>query len=215
MGVFHITFNRWFFHWRLTDSKSSQISRILRRIKADFNTVVVWVDSILPHDLQVLHNPFQALGDRSKDSNYNWYYRHQHLAQLFSSLIKSKYFCILSISFIFTKWFAGTVKSIRRQFFFVLFNFFCLFVCLFVSLINIQLGFLAWVQGSVYITKSQIILCISFYRTDSSLYIYHLVVWQNFNVLHNSQWTTFPTQSCLLLYSFIFFFFLSFDYEKF
>ena len=39
-------------------------------------------------------------------------------------------------------------------------------------------------------------------RTDSGLCIYHLFVWSNFNFLHNSRWITFPTQSCLVLYSF-------------
>ena len=34
------------------------------------------------------------------------------------------------------------------------------------------------------------------------LCLYHLSVWSNFNFLHNSQWITFPTQSCLVLYSF-------------
>ena len=51
------------------------------------------------------------------------------------------------------------------------------------------------------ISKSQKILCVSFSRTDSGLCIYYLV-WSNFNFLHNFQWITFPTQSCLFLYSF-------------
>ena len=33
-------------------------------------------------------------------------------------------------------------------------------------------------------------------------YIYHLFAWSNFIFLHNSQWITLPTQSCLVLYSF-------------
>ena len=37
---------------------------------------------------------------------------------------------------------------------------------------------------------------------ESSLCIYRLVVWSNFHLLHNSQWISFPTQSCLVLYSF-------------
>ena len=43
---------------------------------------------------------------------------------------------------------------------------------------------------------------VSFSRTDSGLCIYHLFVWWNFNYLHNSKRVTFPTQSCLVLYSF-------------
>ena len=36
---------------------------------------------------------------------------------------------------------------------------------------------------------------------DSDWYIYHLVVWSNFNLLHNSQWITFPIRPCLVLFS--------------
>ena len=42
----------------------------------------------------------------------------------------------------------------------------------------------------------------SFSRIDAGLGIYHLFVWSNSNFLHKSQWITFPTQSCLVLFSF-------------
>ena len=45
---------------------------------------------------------------------------------------------------------------------------------------------------------SQRILYIWFSRTNSGLCIYHLSLWSNFNLLHNSQWITFPTQSFIL-----------------
>ena len=45
---------------------------------------------------------------------------------------------------------------------------------------------LAEIKWSVYISKSQRILCVSFSRTDSGLYIYHLFVWLNFNFWYNS-----------------------------
>ena len=44
--------------------------------------------------------------------------------------------------------------------------------------------------------------CVSFSKTDSSLCIYHLFVWWNFNLLHNSEWISSPTQLYLLLHSF-------------
>ena len=47
---------------------------------------------------------------------------------------------------------------------------------------------------------AQRIFCISFSKTGSIIYIYHLVVWTNFNLLYNSQWITFPTHSCLHLW---------------
>ena len=63
-------------------------------------------------------------------------------------------------------------------------------------------GLLAGISWSVCISKSQRILCISFSKTDFCLYIYYLALWVNFNFLHNSQWITFPIQSCLVLYFF-------------
>ena len=39
-------------------------------------------------------------------------------------------------------------------------------------------------------------------RTDSDLCILHLFAWSDFKLLYNSQWLTFPTQSCLVLYFF-------------
>ena len=61
---------------------------------------------------------------------------------------------------------------------------------------------LAEIRWSVCISKPQRKLCVSFSRTDSELRIYHLFIWSNFNFLHNSQWITLLTQSCLVLYSF-------------
>ena len=50
--------------------------------------------------------------------------------------------------------------------------------------------------------KSHRSLWVSFSRTAPGLCMYHLFVWSNFNFLHNSQWITLPTQSCLVLHSF-------------
>ena len=79
----------------------------------------------------------------------------------------------------------GTVKSYWHQVFFILSS----------DLLNV----ISW---SAHISKSQIILWVSFSRSDSGLGMYQKVVWSNFNVLHNSQWILFPTQSCLVLYFF-------------
>ena len=45
-------------------------------------------------------------------------------------------------------------------------------------------------------------MCVSFSRTYSGLYIYHLFAWSRFNFLHNFQWITLHTQSCQALHSF-------------
>ena len=72
----------------------------------------------------------------------------------------------------------------------------------FFLLINTMSGIHTEVRWSICISKFQIISYLSFSRMDSSLCIYCLLVWSNFNFLHNSQWITLPTQSCLILYSF-------------
>ena len=68
--------------------------------------------------------------------------------------------------------------------------------------IMIRSGRLVEIWWSVCISKSQRRLCVSFFRIDAGLCINHLFVWSNLNFLHNSQWITLPTQSCLVLYSF-------------
>ena len=75
---------------------------------------------------------------------------------------------------------------------------FFFFVCL---LTMTRSGRLAVIMWAVCISKSQKSSCVSFSRSDSCLYIYHLIEGSNFNFLHNSLWITFPTQSCLVLYS--------------
>ena len=66
-------------------------------------------------------------------------------------------------------------------------------------LIITRSGFLTGIRWFVCISKCQRILWVLFSRTYSGLCIYYLLVWSNFNFLHSSEWTTFPTQSCLVL----------------
>ena len=69
-------------------------------------------------------------------------------------------------------------------------------------LINIMSGRLAKIRRSACMLKSHRCLCFSFSWTGAELCIYHLFVRSNLNFLHNFQWITLPTQSCLVLYSF-------------
>ena len=62
---------------------------------------------------------FQAFRDCSKSTDYCWYHRHPYDRHLFSYLAKSKYFSIISLSFISTLWTAETAKSTRRHVFFL------------------------------------------------------------------------------------------------
>ena len=77
-----------------------------------------------------------------------------------------------------------------------------LLLLLLLMMIIIRSGLLAEIWWSVCMSKSQRTVCVSFSRTDVGLCLYHLFVWSNFNFLHNSQWITLPTQSCIFLHSF-------------
>ena len=62
-------------------------------------------DSSFPQSL------FQAFGDYSKCTNYNWYHCQNKNQQIFSFLPRSKYLSLLLLSFFFTHWSTGTSKS--------------------------------------------------------------------------------------------------------
>ena len=113
----------------------------------------------------------------------------------FNPFVRSSYLSLFSLPFSFILWSARTTKFTIRQFLFSLFFFFFVFLT-----ITRSRG-LAEIKWSVCILKSQRSLCVSFSWTDSCLCTYHLFVWSNLNFLHNSKWNTFPTQSCLVLYS--------------
>ena len=122
------------------------------------------------------------------------------IGSFFSSLARFKSSSLFSFSLIFTLWLVGnpnTAGSHFSIFFFFLFSFFFFF---FFFLIILRSGLLVQIRWSVSISKSQRILCVWFSRTDFGLRMYHLVVWSNFNFLHNSLWITFPNHSCCVLY---------------
>ena len=77
-----------------------------------------------------------------------------------------------------------------------------LFLLLLLLLIIIRSGRLAEIRWSVCISKSQRSLCVSFFRTDSGLCVYHSFLFSSFTFLHISYRITVPTKSCLVLYSF-------------
>ena len=88
---------------------------------------------------------------------------------LFNSLARSKCLFIFTFSLIFNLWFAGPVKSTKRQ---ILFFLLIITRCL-----------LAGIRLSVSVSKSLRILYISIFRTCFSLYIYYLFVSSRLNLL--------------------------------
>ena len=168
------------YFWHLSDRKSLQVSRTRLRILADHNNAVIWMVSTRPLILSSCTNLLVTVPHATITIGITVIFMFH---SLFSSLARYRYF---SLSFSFILWLAGIEKSTSRQ---VLFFF-----------TTIMSGRLAEIRWSVCISKSQRVLCISFSIIDSGLYIYHLFVLSNLNILHNSKWIT-SIQSCLVLYT--------------
>ena len=156
-------------------------------------TLFEWFRPLISNSSSPCTNPWVMV----QSANYNWYHRYFHIPYFFSSLARSWY---LSFFFAFFQFYSvacrdGKVlnsgRSLSLSFFF---SFFLLTITRSGRLVEIRL--------SVFITKSQRTFYFSFSRTDSGLWIYHLLVWSNVNFLHNSQLITLPTLSYLVLYSF-------------
>ena len=167
------------FHWCQCDSKAPHPSRNLRSILADLYNTVTWMVSILPLISISSSLFYRSFGTSPREPS--------------------------TISF--------TVILIFRSFFLVIrqgpsicLSFCCLnfFLCnllerqntlnikFFFLLLNTWSGFLARIRRSVCILKFWRNL---FSKPDFTLCIYYLVVWSNFNLLHNYQWITLLTLS--------------------
>ena len=178
------------FHWRLSNSKFPQVSRTLLSILAVFNTAVVWMVSTRPSNSKSSRPFYNLLVTVPKAPITTRIIVTFMFHSCFNSLARSRYWSLFSHSFSFILWSAGTAKSTILQIFF------------FLLLIIIMSGLRVEIRWSVCISKTHRSLCVSFSRTGAGLCIYHLFVWSNCNFLHISQWITFPTQSCLAIYSF-------------
>ena len=63
----------------------------------------------------------------------------------------------------------------------------------------LSLGLVVWPRlDDLFVSQIPRVLCVSFSRTDPELF---LLLYSNFKFLHYCQCITFPTQSCLRLYS--------------
>ena len=167
------------FYWSLGDNKSPQVFRIFISILAVLSNAVVLMIST------------RSLISKS---SYPWI---NPLVTVLSAPITIS----ITVTFMFYSFFNSLARSWNLSHFFLSFSFTLLstgtagplFCWLWLSLVEIR-----W---SACISKSHRILCVTFSRTDSELCIYHLFVWSNLSLLHNSQWITFFNQSCLVLYS--------------
>ena len=106
------------FHWRLSDTKSPQVSRTLLSILAVFNNAVVWMVSTrapTSKSSRPFNNPLVTvpkapitIGIIVTIMFYSF----------FNSLARSRYLSFFSYSFSFILWSAGTTKSTILQIFF-------------------------------------------------------------------------------------------------
>ena len=103
------------FHWSLSDSKSSQVSRTLLSILAVFNNAVVWMVSTRPPTSKS-SRPFNNLSVTvpkapiTIDTIVTFMF-----LNFFNSLARSRYLSFFSHSFSFILWSAGTAKSTILQ----------------------------------------------------------------------------------------------------
>ena len=109
------------FHWRLSDSKSPQVSRTLLSILAVFNNAVVWMVSTRPPTSKS-SRPFNNLLVTVPKAPITigmivTFMFHS----FFNSVARSRYSSLFSHSFSFILWSAVTAKSTILQIFFFVF----------------------------------------------------------------------------------------------
>ena len=128
------------FHWNLSDSKSTQVSRTLLSILTDLNWSVVWMIKIFPLISNSSSHSSRPLGTVPSTPITIGITVTFMFHSLFSSLTRSKYLSVFSFSLIYTLWSAGTTKSTWWQ-------------VIFFSLSNTKSGLLVGIQWSVCISK--------------------------------------------------------------
>ena len=175
--------------WSLSDSKSSQFSGTHLNTLADLTNAVVWIvftRPLISKSSSSCTNPLVTVPKAPITIGITVTFTFHNF---FNSLTRPRYLFFFLLSFNFTLWLARTAKSTIQL---VLFFFSWLFLGLIVG---------PRFSDPFCILKSQRSLYVSFFKTNSGLWIYHLFVRSNFNFLLNSEWITLPTQSCLVLCS--------------
>ena len=181
LWVFLTSVSWWIFHWSVSESKSLQVCQTLHRILADLNNGVVWMVST--HRLiSKSFCLYQSFCDCTEHANSNCFHRHFHV-----SLFFLVFFLVLLqvlgtyLSFYFTLWSAGTVKStIRQRFFF------------FVVVVDYRLSSDRYYVIRLYLKIRENF--VHFFLKDGIWVVrIPLSIWSDLNCLHNSQWIPFPT----------------------
>ena len=145
------------FYWRLSDRKYLQVSRTFLSILADHNNAVVWMVSTHPLISKFFSpctNPLVTVPSAPVTIGITVIFMFHCF---FSSLTRSWYLSLFSLSFSFILLSTRTAKSTIRSvlFFFFFFSFF---------LTITRSDSLAEIRWSVCVSKSQRILRVSFQR---------------------------------------------------
>ena len=163
----------------VSDKESPQVSGTLLRILVDFNNVVVSTRPQIYNWSRPLLKPLEIVPRAPITIRITVTFM---LNSFFGSL--ARYLSLFSFSLIFLCGPLGRQGPLFDRFSFL---FFFLFI------------YYHWVWASgrdymicLYLEIPENLL-VSFSRTDSSLCMYHFVVWANFSLAHKSLWTTFPT----------------------
>ena len=173
----------------MSESKSLQISRILLSILRDLGNAIVYMVSARP-PISNSSRPFiKLLGIVLSrlitiDIIVTFMFRN-----FFSSLARSRYLSLFSLSFIFTLWTAVTAKFTFQH------------VLFFVDYHKVGWsGRVVWSGlGNLFVSQNPREFYASYsLGTNSGLRIYHLFVWWNFNFWHIFLWITFFSQLCRL-----------------
>ena len=185
----------------MSDSKSPQVSKTLLSILAVLNNVVVWMVSTRPptsKSSRPFDNPLVTVAKAPNSIGIIvtctfhicfFFVFFCFFVFFFNSLGRLRYLSFFSHSFIFILWSAGTAKSMILQF---------LFFCW------LSLGLVFWTRfGDPSVCQNPIGVYVLFSR--QVLGCGYTICWygQISNFLHNSQCIALPTQSCLVLYSFV------------
>ena len=155
------------FHWSLSVSKSPQVSTTLFCILADLNHGVLWMIStrlIISKSTSPFTNPLVTV-PRAPIAIGTTVTFMFHCCCFSSSLSRSRYLFFFLLSFSFQLRSAGTAKS------------------------TILLGLVFWPRlDDSFVSQNPRGVCACHSPGQILCCIYHLIVWSNFNFLHNSQW---------------------------
>ena len=136
------------FHRRLSDSRSSRVSRTMCLL-ADFNNAVVLMVFILPL-ISNTSSPFsKPLGACSKCSKYYWYHRHLYVSQFSLVLWQGSSIWLSFRLFHFKTWDPPVLEILLDDIFFFI-------------LLNSRFCFLVRISWFVWISKSLRSIYVSF-----------------------------------------------------